>query len=161
MEATAGVHPALYFDACICPSDWMAPAARAAGWDHSFLNNVSLPTEGHWIRQSLLLNAGWDDVSHLHSLSLISHFLGTTVFSVPGEGEKVFNLFPFCITSWLHLLESDICFASWLGLYSVQSLCKIMNKNLIIYLYFNTSPSSSVLNFSLACLDLVLTNFML
>jgi len=90
----------------------MPPAARAIGWDHPFLNNVFLPAEGYPIKQSFLLSAGWDDVSHLHSLSLTFHSLGTTAFSILGEKGKVFDLFSFCISFCLQLLESDICFAS-------------------------------------------------
>lgn len=71
-----------------------------------------------------------------------------------GMGEKVFNLSPFCISSWLQLLESDICFAS--SLYSVQTLCRNKNKHLIIYLHFSPPLCSSVLNFSLVWPDLML-----
>lgn len=65
--------------------------------------------------------------SWVGTLSPTFHLLGTAASSVPGEDGKVFNLLPFSITFWLQFLESDICFASWLGLYSAQTLCRNMN----------------------------------
>lgn len=87
-----------------------------------------------------LLNTRWDDVNHLRSFSHHqahptttpspppppthrSHLLWTAAFSVSGELGKVFSLLSFPISFWLQLLQFDICFDSWLGLYPVQALC--------------------------------------